>query len=341
MRDPRRDVFVSVVVPVRDSASWLEGQLATLISVLKGAFREFEVILVDDGSSAASIALERDVVQGARGVRLIVLSRSFGDDIAITAGLDSAIGDFVVTMLANDPPELIPGLVDRARAERGSLVGAVASDREGPANRLSDVMLRALSWAAGVKVPRGVRQFRVLSRQAVGALLESRDRERSLAVLTSQIGFGTAAFEYATLPLPELHRPKGPFHAAAVVIDLSVATGRRPLRLVSAVALAGSVANLAYAGYVVALYVVGVKVIEGWTTLSLELSAMFFLLFVLLAVIAEYLGHLLVESRDRPLYFVVDETSSPAPLDEETRPNLVVDPAGGGIPVGEGSNVGG
>jgi hypothetical protein len=328
MTNPKRDVFVSVVVALRDAAGYLADVVTESFAILDAAFREYEIILVDDGSQDDSVALARRLVAQATSTRLLVLSRGFGDDIAITAGLETAIGDVVVTMLAgSDPPEMIPGLVDRALAEGRSLVGIAAHDTRyhSIGDYANGFILAASGRVFGTPIPRGVTQFRVLTRQAVGALLESRDRQRSLAVLTAHVGFGTATFQYRPRDRSGRRSALGLWRSVSLAIDLSVASGRRPLRVVSAIGILGSVANLAYAGYVVLLYLVGQRVVEGWTTLSLELSVMFFLLFLLLAVMAEYLGHLLVESRDRPLYYVLDEFASPAPFREPERPNLLQD----------------
>jgi dolichol-phosphate mannosyltransferase len=311
---------------VRNAAGYISDVVAETSAELDAAFREYEIILVDDGSEDETVAIARDVIAQTTSVRILVLSRWFGDDIAITAGLDTAIGDVVVTMLArSDPPGLIAGLVDRARSEGRSLVGIAAHDsgRRSVGDYANRFILAVVERLFGAPIPRGVTQFRVLSRRAVGALLESRDRQRSLALLTAHVGYGTAAFRYSPRdragnpPVVSLQR------SLSLAIDLSVAGGRRPLRLVSAIGMLGSLANFAYACYVVLLYLFGPGVVEGWTTLSLELSVMFFLLFLLLTVMAEYLGHLLAESRDRPLYYVLDEFASPAPLRDPDRLNIV------------------
>jgi hypothetical protein len=162
-----------------------------------------------------------------------------------------------------------------------------------------------------------------MNRRVLGSLLRFRDRQRLLRVLTLQVGYAIETFSYE--PIDRGLRPpeRSLIQSITLAIDLSVAWGRRPLRVFSAFCLVASLANLAYAAYAIVIYLFKNQVAEGWTTLSLEISLMFFLLFVLLAVLSEYIGHILVEVKDRPLYHVAEEHTSLIAIPNADRRNVV------------------
>src|SRR5689334_19070876 len=111
----RKEIFVSAVVRVRDAAGFIRTALERLIEVMETNFNFYEIVLVDDASIDATRAIVAEVQQRARNLQLYVLASRQGDNIAIIAGLDHAIGDLIVTIdLKVDPVELIPAMVDRA-----------------------------------------------------------------------------------------------------------------------------------------------------------------------------------------------------------------------------------
>jgi hypothetical protein len=163
----------------------------------------------------------------------------------------------------------------------------------------------------------------------VNAVTRIKDRNRYLRVLTASVGYAARALPYE--PLARHGRPKHKTLAESVslAINLMVTQSTHPLRLVSWLGLGASVVNLGYLGYVVAVYLLKSKVAEGWTTLSLQVGGMFFLVFLILSVMAEYLGRLMEETRERPLYHVLEERSSNVLLADPERRNVVAESEGG------------
>lgn len=321
-----RDGIVSVVAPVRDASDYVRAFVEETLAVLSERYASYELIVVDDGSIDGSVDLVQDLLEVHPGIRLICLARSFGEDIAMTAGLEAVVGDVVVTMSpAIDPPDLIPTLVERVDDTSRIVVGARASRAdESFGSRFGAALFYRLAHRLlGVRLPPDATQFRAMDRRALTALLRIKDRQRHLRVLTLQTGYAFKTVSYAPIRRTPRARGRSFLDALSLAIDMSVALGRRPLRIVSILGLVGSLANLVYAVYVIVIFLFKGQVAEGWTTLSLEISVMFFLLFGLLAVLSEYIGHILVEIKDRPLYQVAEEYSSSVTIPDAGRLNVM------------------
>lgn len=320
------DLFVSVVAPIHEDGDILEGFVGDVVGVLSNAYTHFELILVDDGSSAASSTQLDDVLTRHAGVRVLPLSRHFGEEIAISAGLDSAIGDYVVVMQPDsDPPEAIPEMVGLARRGVGVVFG-VHEDRAGDPvlHRLGRRAFHALvGRLLDVPIRRNATHFRVLSREAVNAVTRTRSRKRYLRTLTESVGYGTQAFVYS--PQSRRSRPRRRTLASlfALASDIVVTNTTRPLRIVSWIALVASLVLAALTLYVIGVYVFMDQVAEGWTTIAGPLASSFSVLFLVLGTMGLYLSRLLDEQNSGPLYHVLDERNSTAPMPHEERRNVV------------------
>ena len=326
----RADLFVSVVAPLHDDAPIVEGFLTELGEVLKGAYANYEIVLVDDASADDTVARVDGLLSRIECVRLIRLSRTFGTEVAITAGLECSIGDFVVVaMPETDPPALIPQIVESCRSGAGIVTGLAPTDR--PRSAAASLMARAFRWYArrfwGTDVLTEATHFRALSRQALNAFTQLRDGYRQLRWYSATIGFQSATFVYTPLRRSGRARQRSFWAHAVEAIEMIVVNSRHPLRFASHLGLLASGINLLYLGYVIAVYLFRDHVAEGWTTLSLQQGVMFFLVFVVLTVLSEYTGRILEETRRRPPYFVMDEKNSSVVLTDRERRNVVLDSA--------------
>jgi dolichol-phosphate mannosyltransferase len=320
------DCFVSVVAPVFNEAGILEGFIAELSAVLRAQYEHYEILLVDDGSRDDTAARAAELLSRYDHVRLVSLSRRFGLEVAISAGLDLVIGDFVVVMLPDsDPPALVPEMVRRCREGAGVVFG-VRTNRRGESLPVR-VGARAFYWLCrrvfGFDLPRNSTEFRALSRQAVNAITQIKDRYRYLRVFSSYIGYASQSVPYEPICRSGRPRVKRLFEAVSLAISLVAANSTSPLRLAGRLAFAAAAANVAYLGYIVLVYLFKEHVMEGWTTLSLVGVTMFACLFLVIATMCEYLARLLDESKDRPLYFIRDEQTSDVLLTDTNRRNVV------------------
>jgi glycosyltransferase involved in cell wall biosynthesis len=320
------DLFASVVAPLHDDEDIVEAFTREVLEVLKARYENYELVLVDDGSTDATPTRVAALLDEERCVRLIRLSRRFGRDVAISAGLDTVIGDFVVVLIPEtDPPELIPRFIEQARAGAGIVYGIRARRPKEPF--YLSLGTRLFYWyfnrVVGVDLPRNSTDYRAYSRQTVNAITRIKDRLRYLRTFGAYVGFGGQPLVYEPRPRRARTKSRTPAEALALAINMTVANSIQPLRIVSVLALVLSALSGLHIVYVLLARLFSPVVVAGWTTQQLYVSFMFLFLFVVLAVLCEYVGRLLGEITNRPLYFVLEEKTSGVLLVDEKRRNVV------------------
>lgn len=324
---PLSDCFVSVVAPLWNDAAIVDAFVTETMNVLAGSYTNYELVLVDDGSRDDTVERMAPLLARHAGIRLLRLSRHFGTEIALTSGLETSIGDFVVVMMPDsDPPTMIPNLVEECRRGRDILFGLRTNASGDPWWRR---LLAGSFYAIGerffdLRVPRHVTRFQVFSRQALNAVIRIKDKYRYLQLLSSYVGYQRNVFTY--IPLNRYGRPRTrPFgESVRLAFGLLTTNSAHPLRVVSMLGLVASIVNALYVVYVLLIYWFKKHVAEGWTTLSLQHAGMFFFVFLILTVMSEYIGHILDEIRERPLYYILEEKTSSVIPDEERR-NIVTE----------------
>lgn len=319
-----RDIFVSVVMRVRDSEAFIAAALERLSDVMEGSFAYYEIVVVDDASTDATRARVAELQARARNIQLYGLARRKGDSIALTAGLDHAIGDMVVMLDPRlDPPELIPQMVERA-LEGVDIVYALPRERMqgwGTANLLVRGFMAAMARLNSVDVPQAMSSYRLVTRTVLNYMLEAVDRHRSLTFLPALSGYPYATIEYTRLVRAgEVDVPVG--ERVAKALDLLFCTSARPLRIITLMSLGISVLSVLYAAYSVLIFVVLDDIARGWTSLSLQISGLFFLVCIILAVMSEYLLQVLEATTQRPRYHIATQRHS-ATMDVAQDRNVV------------------
>lgn len=305
--------LLSIVAPLEgDSPDAVEAFVEETAAVLRGLVTHHEIILVDDGAPEDTVARVRALLGRHDFVRFLRLSRHFGEETAIAAGLDAAIGDYVAVMLPNmDPPALIPEFFERARADADIVYGVRLHRKTEPFWYRFGA--RAFYWyinsVVGADLPKDSTQFRCMSRQVVNALSQIHGPDQYLRMLTSYIGFRKQALPYA--PLNRMGaatvRPKREAMnlARALIFDNTT----HPLRLVTWTGVTLAVLNLAFV-------LLRDHHVPG---APLQSAGAFLVLALMLAIIAEYVGALTNRLRDRPAYYVREEHTSSVLLREERR----------------------
>lgn len=324
---PRSDCFVSVVAPLQRDADIVAAFVDEVTDVLRRSYENYELVLVDDGSDDDTAARVGELLARHDCVRLIRLSRSFGRETAISAGLDSAIGDFVVVMSPDsDPPGLIPQMVERCRQGLGVVFGIRAHRRGDPLWLRAGAGLFYWYFNRVLKggLPPNSSDFRVFSRQAVNAITQIRDRLRYLRTFSVHVGYGTDSFVYEPIQRRARPRRRSLGTAVSTALNMVVANTVQPLHFVSVLGFVLAILSLLYVVYIVIVHFLDRNIVPGWATQSLEIALMFMFLFLVLSTLSAYVGRLLDEMRDRPLYYVLEERSSSVMLVDEKRKNVVV-----------------
>lgn len=304
--------MLSVVTPALDEEENVGPLYESLRAVLDTLELPWELIFVDDGSSDGTWTAVRELGDRDPRVRGIRLSRNFGHQYALLAGLSRARGDAVITMDADlqHPPRIIPQLVEEWRAGN-RIVHTVRRASSGLSvfKRLTSwLFYRLFSFLSGSRLEPGMADFRLLDRQVVDSLLGFGEEGLFLRGLVQWVGFESSKVEFDADPR---HRGVSRYNLGRMlkltwngVSSFSVV----PLRLAVVLGLVTSL--VAVEQLVEAIYrkvVMGVTV-PGWTQTMVVLTFLFGVLFVLLGIIGEYIGRILVEVRRRPRFLVAEET---------------------------------
>lgn len=322
------DCFVSVVAPLYNNAAIVTQYVIEVTQLLKDEYTNYELVLVDDGSDDSTSDIVDGLLAEFQCIRYIRLSRTYGEEIAISAGLDTVIGDFVVIMLPNqDPPSLIPQMVEKARSGFEIVYGIQRNpDKKSAIQRIG---ARLFYWYCRrylkFSFTAGTSQFRVLSRKAVNAITRIKDRHRYLRYSSRHVGFASEGIIYDHISREGHDKKRDFFEAANLATSIIVSSSKHPFRIATWVGITASIMNVFYGGYIVAIYFFKDNVAEGWTTLSLQQATMFFFIFLILVILSEYIGQILDESQQRPMYYVLEEKTSSVMMLDELRRNVVRD----------------
>jgi dolichol-phosphate mannosyltransferase len=300
---------LSIVVPCFNE----EACLAALHERLTVAARtsvgdDYEIVLVNDGSRDGSWAIMRALVAGDPHIVAVNLSRNHGHQLALTAGLDLCRGDMILIIDADlqDPPELLPDMIELMRAEQADVVYGVRKSRAGETafkRATAHGFYRLLSRATEVDIPLDAGDFRLMSRRALDALLAMPEQARFIRGMVAWIGFRQVPFAYdrherlageTKYPLRKMMR---------FAFDALTGFSSAPLKLASHAGLWLSFGSVLLVLYIAFAWLTG-RSIQGWTSLMLVVVVLGAIQMFALALMGEYIGRLYNEAKRRPLYVV-------------------------------------
>jgi glycosyltransferase involved in cell wall biosynthesis len=302
-----QQTMVSCVVPAYNEQENLALLLPRLQAVLTQIGADWEVIVVDDGSRDATATLMTAWTQNP-GFRYIQLSRNFGKEPAITAGIEASVGDAVLIMDADlqHPPELLPKMLSRWQAGV-DMIYAVRENRsdESVAKRLGTKLFYSLlKSSSGVVVPPNAGDFRLMDRKVVDALLRLPERNRFMKGIYAWVGFNTEAIQYI---------PDARFHGDSrfcffKLFGLSLAGllsfTTWPLRFVSLFGFLVSMCAFGYGMFIVIQYLLYNNPVNGWPTIVTVLLFFSGINLLSLGILGEYIAGIFNEVKGRPLFIV-------------------------------------
>lgn len=305
---PRRGVpTISCVIPCHNEAQNLERLLPLLGATLAECSPAWEVVVVDDGSTDAT-PLMLSAWARTPGFRVIQLSRNFGKEAALTAGLQACAGQVVVMMDADlqHSPSLIPTFVQRWQ-EGHDVVYASRMSRgdESWFKRQGARWFYALINSSDrFEVRADAGDFRLMDRQVVDALLSLPERNRFLKGLYAWVGFNAIGVPY--LPDARAHGLThfNPLRLVALSLDGLTAFTTWPLRVFSAIGFTLALFAFIYGGYLTATYLLYGHAISGWTTIVVGMMLFSGIQMLSLGVVGEYIARIFAEVKGRPLFVV-------------------------------------
>jgi dolichol-phosphate mannosyltransferase len=305
-------ITLSVVVPLYNEELVINEMYRRLSKVLLECVDSYEVVLVNDGSRDQTAELAREICRQDRTVKFVNLSRNFGHQLAITAGMDRCSGRAVVIIDADlqDPPEVIPQMLEKWR-EGSQVVYGVRAKRKGESwfkKTTARVFYRALRRMTAVEIPVDTGDFRLMDRRVLGEFLKMREHARFVRGMVSWVGFkqGHVTFEREERFAGET---KYPFKKMVkFAIDGVLSFSQVPLKVASAFGFVSAGISFFFMIYgVVAKTFFPQTVVPGWAS---TFSAILFIggvQLICLGILGEYVGRIYEEVKKRPLYIVQEE----------------------------------
>lgn len=305
------DIELSVVVPVYNEAENLEALLKALGPILEAETASWECVFVDDGSTDASLEILRRMRARDPRVRFVSLSRNFGHQVALTAGMDHARGKAVLSMDADlqHPPELIPEMIRRWR-EGNDVVYSVRRYGDG-AGFLKRVTSGFFYWlirkVSRVDIHPDAADFRLLSRRAADSLISLRERDRFLRGLVSWIGFRQIAVPYVARARHGGRTKYSLLRMARLAEDGLISFSSAPLYLATFLGFTVSICSFLYMLVILYWRLFTNLTVQGWTSLIVIVLFLGGVQLVCVGIVGEYVGKIYNEIKRRPLYLIKEK----------------------------------
>jgi polyisoprenyl-phosphate glycosyltransferase len=298
----------SIVIPIYNEEETFPDLIKRLQEVMDRLDGPAEVVLVDDGSQDASYRLMVEANSADSRFKILRLSRNFGHQIAITAGMDAASGQAVIVMDADlqDPPEVI--LQMAAKWQEGyEVVYAVRERREGETlfkRATATVFYGIQRRLAEIEQPVEVGDFRLVDRKALDAFLQMRERNRYVRGMFSWIGFRQAAVRY-TRASRQAGRSKYPLKKMIrLASDGFVGFSTAPLRFALGLGLIMAAGAVLYGVVAIVLKLAGLHYVPGYASLLVTITFLSGIQLIVIGMVGQYVARIYDEVRARPLYLV-------------------------------------
>ncbi len=299
---------LSLVVPCFNEAASVAAFHAAVSRVLSGCAPEHEIIFVNDGSQDGTLQVLLDLVEADPSVRVLDLSRNFGKEAALTAGLDLADGDAVIPMDVDlqHPPELIPKLLDTWR-EGYDVVAARRASRQTdhPLQRwLARRFYRMHNRLSDTPIPEDVGDFRLMDRRVVEALRRLPETRRFMKGIFSWVGFRTTTIDFEAAPR---HAGKSRFNGWKLwnfALEGITSFSTVPLRVWTYLGGAISLLAFTYAIWIIARTLIHGTDLPGYPSLFTAILLLGGVQLIGIGVLGEYVGRIYSEVKQRPVYLV-------------------------------------
>lgn len=307
VREPK-PILLSIVCPAYNEAEGLTEFVRRVAAVMAPTGIRHEIVLVNDGSTDGTLTVMADLAGVHPELTIINLSRNFGKEIALTAGLQHAMGDAIVILDADlqDPPELIPAFIERY-IEGYDVIYGRRTSREGETwlkTFTARLFYRAMTGVGPVQLPNNVGDFRLISRRVNDALLSLPERHRFMKGLFAWVGYPSAVIDYDRQPRFAGKTKWNYIKLLGLSVEGITSFTIFPLRVVTIVGLFVALLSFVYGSYYLVRTLIYSDSVAGFPTLFLTMLMIGGVQLIALGVIGEYLGRVFNEVKGRPLYLV-------------------------------------
>lgn len=280
----------------------------------------FDYWFINDGSSDNTLAVLKDITSTSASYNYLSFSRNFGKEAALYAGLEHARGDYITVMDVDlqDPPELLPEMVKLLEQKEHDCIGTRRVTREGePKIRsfFAKQFYKIINKISDVEIVDGARDYRLMTRQMVDAILELKEYNRFSKGIFSWVGFDTYYLEFENIERVEGETSWSFFDLLQYSIDGIISFSEFPLKLSTILGFISFVASIIALIFIVIRALIFGDPTSGWPSLVCIILALGGLQLLCLGVVGQYLGKTFLETKRRPIYIIKDKKMSP--LEEE------------------------
>ncbi|MBD9476246.1 glycosyltransferase family 2 protein [Achromobacter sp. ACM01] len=309
-------IQLSVIIPFLNEMEVLPACHERLRRVLKTLGLSYEIVFVDDGSSDGSAEYLQTLLREERGIKLVRLSRNFGKEAAMTAGIEHAAGAAVIMLDADlqDPPEAIPAMV-RAWKEGADVVSMRRRSRAGESvlKRFSAyAYYRLLSRLSKAAIPPDTGDFRLMSRRAVTALLQLPERCRYMKGLYAWVGMPTRIIDYDREPRAAGVTKWSYLALFRLAMEGITSFSTAPLRWATGLGAAAALGGAVFGAAIIFKTLMFGDDVAGYPSLMAMMTFMGGVQLITIGLLGEYVGKTYMESKQRPVYLVRDVQHSGA-----------------------------
>jgi len=301
---------ISIVAPVFNEEENIEEFFLRVKKVLDKETKTWEIIFVDDGSSDKSIEILTQLNENDGKVKIISLSRNFGKELAMTAGLDFADNDVIVPIDSDlqDPPELIPEMVGLWK-KGFDIVLAVRSKRNNESwvkQKTAELFYKFIGNITEIRIPKNTGDFRLIDRHVLSSIKELRETQRFMKGIFSWVGYKTTSISYERDSRYAGKTKWNYWKLWNFAIEGITSFSTLPLRLATYIGLIVSLSSLVYLISIIYKVITNGVDVPGYaSTLTIILFLGGVILFFM-GIIGEYVGRIYLEVKNRPLYIIRD-----------------------------------
>lgn len=306
---PQDNLLVSIVTPFYNESEGVESFFVTLTRTLDLVPQvKFEFIFVDDGSRDKTLDKLIFLSQIDSRIIVIELSRNFGKEAALSAGLDYASGDAVIPIDSDlqDPPELIPALIE-TWLQGYDVVLAKRTDRSSD-SLLKRSTAKMFYWVhnllSGIKIPENVGDFRIMDRIVIDALKEFPERQRFMKGLFAWSGFRTTSIEFTREKRAEGFTKYSIWKLWNLALEGITSFSTAPLKVWTYLGISGSLFAFLYGAFILMRTLLYGRDVPGYTSLIVVILFLGSLQLISIGTLGEYIGRIYIESKQRPKYII-------------------------------------
>lgn len=310
--------LLSICVPCLNEEAALPIFLNTTLPIVEklkqeGKIAQFEFVFVDDGSDDSTLSILEKWAKEHSFVRFCSFSRNFGKESAILAALQKAQGEFVALMDVDlqDPPSLLPAMLDAVLSHQFDMSATRRVSRQNePAIRsfFARAFYKIINFFSDIQIVDGARDFRLMHRNVVNAILNLQERNRFSKGIFSWVGFRTQYFEFENVMRSAGNTKWNFFKLAAYALDGITAFSTKPLAFAGYLGIASILFSFLFIAFVILRKLFWGDEVQGWASLTCLISFIGGIQLLCLGIIGQYLAKTYVETKSRPMYFIQKES---------------------------------